>query len=206
MIDSTEKVHFSNSDFLFNTLQIFRKPKMSNISIIGDAFVGKTVISNSFANPENTFLDEYRPTLGTTMLKVKYQGRELCLWDTGGMERYKSLAPVYYRNSNAAIIVYDITNGKSFENLEEWYSRYNDIMKINNPIIIVGNKADLISEAVVSEEEGRKWAKNHNCDFVQVSAKTRENLEDILSILIAKIPLSAEKPNQIGEKTESKCC
>lgn len=181
---------------------------MSNITIIGHYFVGKTAIIRAFTNPDLPFDLKYEPTLGTSMSKIEYQGSTYLLWDTAGQEKYASLAPTYFRNSNAAIIVYDVTSRQSFEAAETWLSRYLDIVKVDNPIIIAANKIDLTEDVQVTAEEGRAFAESHNFSFVEVSAKTGEHLEDIVKILHEKLPPpppKKEKPIEFHQN-DTHCC
>ena len=116
-----------------------------NISMIGDACVGKTTIAGVLLNKK--FSNDYEPTIGGSLVSIPFTDNDtkkcFYIWDTAGMEKYRSLAPVYYRDSLAAIIIYDVNSRVSFEHLEDWINHYRDNNKKNMPIMIIGNKIDL---------------------------------------------------------------
>ena len=95
----------------------------------------------------------------------------LQLWDTAGQERFRSLIPSYIRDSSVAVVVYDITNIKTFENTRKWVDdvrgeRGNDVI-----IVLVGNKTDLNDKREVTTAQGEEEAKKNNLMFIETSAK-----------------------------------
>lgn len=159
-----------------------RNDRQHMISMIGDMHVGKTAISNAFLR--HKFVSDYQPTIGATMVKFTHnQGDrniQFCIIDTAGMEQYKSMAPVFYKQSEAAILVYDVTKKDSFDDLQEWYDRYRE-HKLTEPLIIVGNKIDL-DEREITFSQGERWTEDHNCyAFVETSAKEGINLDTLLA-------------------------
>lgn len=157
-----------------------------NISLIGDSATGKTSIANALCL-ESEFSNEYTPTIGASMLKIPFQDGEKTIWyyfwDTAGMETYRSLAPVYYRDSSLAIIVYDITSKKSFDSVDEWRNLYLSTVGEGFPTVIVGNKIDLEEQREVSTEDGEGKALSMNSKFIETSAKTKKNIPQILEII-----------------------
>jgi small GTP-binding protein len=153
----------------------------ANISVIGEASVGKTTIASAMMKIE--FTTEYKPTVGASMVKIPYEapGKPLiwfCVWDTAGMEKYRSLAPVYYRDSAAALLVYDLANRQSFAKLSDWLKLYRDTCGNANPIVVIGNKLDL--ERVVTSDEALSFTQMMQCEYMEVSAKTGAGIENIL--------------------------
>lgn len=191
-----------------------------NVTFIGDPYVGKTMIVNSFLG--NSFTNKYDMTVGAAMIKIEQKNETgedstcIYVWDTGGEEKFKSLAPVYYQNSNAAVIVYDVTNRSSFEDVSEWYDLYKDkSSNAPNNIIIVGNKIDLRQEGdkyddFVDSENGKALASKLNCDFIETSARTGENINVLLNTLIQYVKSNNTPSNQPVlqnvDKKDSNCC
>jgi small GTP-binding protein len=184
-----------------------------NIALIGEPHVGKSTIASRLVNERVS--DDYCPTIGASMVKVFYQKNGTVtwfyLWDTAGMEKYRSLAPIFYRDSRAAIIVYDVCDRESFNKLDMWRTLYQENVGISNPILIVGNKIDLPVPSV-SADEARLWAEGHQCEFTEVSAKTEKNLESILSKLGEMVERSSLVPSIKDdhalerEKLTGECC
>lgn len=103
----------------------------------------------------------------------------LSIWDTAGQERYHSLGPIYYRNANGAILVFDITDASSFERVKKWVKELRKMVGGRNKIclIIVGNKADLSRQRSVDAEEAASYAKSVHAAYLEASAKTGSGVE-----------------------------
>ena len=101
------------------------------------------------------------------------------IWDTAGQERYHSLAPMYYRGAQAAIVVYDITNQESFAKAKSWVKELQRQANANIVIALAGNKADLANKRVVEFEEAQAYADENSLLFMETSAKTAMNVNDI---------------------------
>ena len=125
--------------------------------LIGDVAVGKTSIINSFLGQK--FSDEYEPSIGVDFfsktIKYKEKNIKLQIWDSAGQEKFKSLIPNYIRGASLVILVYDISNKKSFDNLNSWIEFINNYENTN--IVICGNKIDLKNKREVSLEQGKKF-------------------------------------------------
>ena len=148
---------------------------------LGDQNVGKSSILNRFLS--DTFVEEYQATIGLDFqsknVQIDNQDVHLLLYDTAGQEKFRSLIPMYTRDANIILLVYDITNKESFENLYAWLKDLTNI-NINEVIIcIVGNKIDLNEKREVSNEEGQKYAQEHDFIFQEVSAKTGEGFSEL---------------------------
>ena len=161
------------------------------IIIIGDSGVGKTNFMFRFA--DNTFNSLHVSTVGldykskiiilpSSKKKVKIQ-----IWDTAGQERYMALNKSSFQKVQGIIIMYDLTDRKSFENIDKWLN----IVSQNFPgksIILVANKLDLSDEKrIVTEEEGQKLAEENNVKFFEGSGQTGENVEEIFTELAEMI-------------------
>jgi small GTP-binding protein len=182
-----------------------------NISLIGDARVGKTTLVKAMFHEQ--IPPGYSPTCGCCMVKVGYDhfGTTIWfyMWDTAGEERYKSLAPIFYRGSDAAIIVYDVTMPGTFRDVGCWRDLYFSTVPGANPVVVIGNKIDLADQIAVTEEEGRSWANDNGCQFLQMSALRGTNVPDLLDMLARIIPDREGQPagrTITQERRSRKCC
>ena len=124
---------------------------------IGDSSVGKTSIINSRKNEFNPAEPNTVGTLYDSFTDKRDKNDiEVQIWDTAGQEQYRSLGPIYYRSSAGAIVVFDITNKKSFDDLEEWISVFKREAGERTIVVVVGNKTDLESDRVVSKEDAEE--------------------------------------------------
>ncbi len=161
------------------------------VVIIGDAAVGKTSLLRKFV--EGKFQFTYLPTLGVdiTTKSVVVDGKEcnlLCV-DTAGQEYFGRIRPGYYRGANGAIVVYDITNQKSFENIPFWIDELHKEVKEDIPLVLIGNKRDLEDMRTVPTEKGNEYATEHNMLFWELSAKVdnKETVEKVFHDLTFKM-------------------
>jgi len=158
------------------------------IICIGDISVGKTSIINVLTG--HKFTNEYEASIGVDFFSktIKYKGKiiKLQIWDSAGQEKFRSLIPNYIKGSSLVFIVYDISNRKTFQNLQLWIDFVNNIENTN--IVIIGNKIDLTDKREVSTEEGQKFCDENNFDFFEVSAKEDNNLNNMLFNSIASLP------------------
>ena len=157
--------------------------------LVGDKSVGKTSIINQFI--EKQFINEYIPTIGSDKIKkeIEIEGKKLNLeiWDTVGQEQYSAVNKIFIKNAQIALIVYDITNRKSFENLNNWYNLIFEINKDSNVIVgVTANKTDLYENQVVDSEEGKNFADEKKISFFETSAKDYESIENVF-IQLSKI-------------------
>ena len=107
------------------------------------------------------------------------------IWDLSGQERYRSIATAHIRRSKGALLIYDITNHASFDNLEGWIEN----IRLNSQnedvqIILIGNKSDLKNEQVVKTEEAILFAEKHNITFIEVSALNSSNIKTAFAKLV----------------------
>ena len=184
--------------------------------LIGNAFVGKTLIVQKFI--DNTFSKSTMSTIGVDLQskiidingkKVKY-----LIWDTAGEDRMKTMTYSYYRGCHVILIVYDVTNQKSFENVTTWVECVDKFAKSNVLRILVGNKTDLEDQRVISKEDGKKLADENGLKFYEISAKAVTGLcemfEDIAKEYVQMYQQKSIKNFQLKKATETKakkkCC
>ncbi|KAG5513487.1 hypothetical protein PMAC_000919 [Pneumocystis sp. 'macacae'] len=120
--------------------------------------------------------------------------------DTAGQERYRSLAPMYYRNADCAIVVYDITQLESLDKAKSWVKELHRQACGNIVIALAGNKADLASRRAVETEDAQAYAEEAGLIFFETSAKSAQNVNDLFQAIAKKLPLNrlAYKPHSSG--------
>ena len=159
------------------------------IILIGDSSVGKTNIFTKYLNDE--FDPDSKATVGvefgTKNLKINNKLIKVQIWDTAGQERYRSITSAYYKGAKGSLLVYDITNKLTFDNLDKWISELKNNGDSDISMILVGNKTDLESNRVVSLEEGKNKAKFNKMAFIETSALNGNNIEKAFNELITDI-------------------
>ncbi|MFX1466942.1 MAG: Rab family GTPase [Promethearchaeota archaeon] len=161
---------------------------------IGDIAVGKTSIAMRYVH--NKFDPKYKATIGVTyaLKKLVINDKKITLgiWDTGGQEMFDYIRPHYFVGADGGLIVYDITVKTSFDNLDRWFNDlYTNCGEI--PVILIGNKIDLIDKRNVFKEEGEQYAIQKGVPFHETSAKTGDYVIDAMDEL-AKLILTDTKP------------
>ena len=174
------------------------------VTLLGNSGVGKSCIIYRFIN--NDFKEDIMTTRGADYsqksITIKNQTINLDLWDTAGQENYRSLGRHFYKDSLIVILVYDITNKESFEDLKTIW--FNDLKRYGEKytvLAVVGNKCDLFEDEKVTEEEGRKFAEEKNAEFMLVSAKAGDGVNNLFTTLVNKY-LDPSFQEQIGEDTQ----
>ena len=163
--------------------------------LLGEAAVGKSSIVLRFVS--NDFSENKEPTIGAAFLtqRVKIDNHivKFEIWDTAGQERFASLAPMYYRNAQAALVVYDVTKPQSFIKARHWVKELQEQASKNIIIALIGNKIDLLDddpdERKVAKEEAEKLAEEENLLFFETSAKTAININEVFLKIGESIPL-----------------
>ena len=176
------------------------KREHHKVALLGSSGVGKSSIALRFVR--NIFLENNEATIGAAFLTmpITRNDREISLdiWDTAGQERYNSLAPMYYRGSSAAIIVYDITSIETFNQAKRWVREIQDSLS-NCFIILVGNKIDLESCREVQNIAAKEYAETYGIRLLESSAKSHKNIQMIFNIVADHLP----KPAQYNSPTTS---
>lgn len=160
------------------------------VVIIGDVAVGKSSLVTRLSS--NHFKDGYEPSIGVDFanksIKFKDKLVKMQIWDTAGQEKFKSLIPSYLRGSNIVIIMFDMTNKQSFNNISKWISFLKDV-STSSTIVIVGNKSDLLDKITVSKEEIEHFEQSFNYKVHVVSVKTNDNISKMFYNAISDLPI-----------------
>ena len=183
--------------------------------VVGSSGVGKTALTNRLT--QNKFVKNMQATIGIeyaeTELDIDGQTVRLNVWDTAGQERFKSIAQKYFRSAICVLLVFDISNKQSFDDIEKWKK---DVINLCDPfasIIIVGNKSDLAIDRVVSSAEAQQYADNNKLSYIETSALSGTNVREAF-IRSAKealskasnLTMSAGQPELKPPQKESKGC
>ena len=182
------------------------KQEILKLVLIGESGVGKTSIITQFVDEK--FVSDKQSTIGGTFnskLVKCGNGKNLKLeiWDTAGQERYRSVTKLFYKDANAAILVYDITNKNSFDQLQKyWAEQVKESSPKNIIIAIAANKCDLFDKEVVDEKTAREFAKNIGAIFSLTSAKSTAGINDLF-IQISKKYSGANSATIVEEKEEN---
>ncbi|CAG7922501.1 unnamed protein product [Penicillium olsonii] len=164
--------------------------------------VGKTSLITRFMY--DSFDNTYQATIGIDFLsKTMYledRTVRLQLWDTAGQERFRSLIPSYIRDSSVAVVVYDISNAKSFQNTRKWIDDVRGERGSDVIIVLVGNKTDLNDKREVTTAQGEEEAKKNGLMFIETSAKVGHNVKQLFRRIAQALPGMEGEAKQ-GEST-----
>ncbi|CAK8565598.1 unnamed protein product [Lathyrus sativus] len=157
--------------------------------IIGDTGVEKSYLQLQFT--DNRFQPVHDVTIGVEfgvrMINIDKKPIKLQIGDTAGQELFRSITRSYYRGAACALLVYDITRRETFDHLAFWLEDVRRHANSSMTIMLIGNKCDLIKKRVISIEEGEKFAKENGLMFMEVSAKSAENVEEAFVKTAGKI-------------------
>ena len=163
--------------------------------IVGDSAVGKSNLLLRFT--QGSFNSAYQLTIGVEFgsgrIIVKNEIFRVQIWDTAGQENFRSITRSYYKNSACALLVYDISKKESFESIQSWIEDCKNSAPETVLMVLVGNKSDLTDERKVSEEEGREFAEKNGLLFFETSAKTGENVKEVIQVSTAEIAKRIKK-------------
>ncbi|MFX1339058.1 MAG: GTP-binding protein, partial [Promethearchaeota archaeon] len=171
--------------------------------VVGDGGVGKTALTIRFS--KGFFTEDYKMTIGvdfhvkTISIDTEEEGPikvKLQIWDTGGQERFSSIRPMYYRGSLGGLLIFDLTSYESFEHLPQWIEEVRANIKTEIPLLLVGNKSDLINERALSNEEISSFTQRFNLYYMETSAKTGDGVGDCFYIL-ACLMVGSGIPDQL---------
>lgn len=156
----------------------------AKVILLGDSGVGKSSLARRYAH--DSFSESHDVTIGSAYMQqtVTLEDQtevKLHIWDTGGSERFRTMVSLYYRDTQAAIICFDVAEEQTFRSTQYWV----DEMKKNNntdefAMVLTGNKCDISpKDRRVSHAQAAEYAKGHGMEYLETSAKTGQGVQDL---------------------------
>ncbi|XP_014206124.1 ras-related protein Rab-37-like isoform X2 [Copidosoma floridanum] len=166
------------------------------VMLLGDSGVGKTCILTKFRDGQ--FLSgNHITTVGidfrNKIITVDDSQVKLQIWDTAGQERFRSVTHAYYRDANALLLLYDVTNKQSFDNIRAWLGEIREYAQDDVVIMLLGNKCDCSSDRIVKKEDGQRLANEYKVPFMETSAKTGLNVDLAFHAVARELKARAKK-------------
>ena len=157
------------------------EPPLYKILLLGDSTVGKTCFL--FLYLDYSFLDLHMATIGLdyrlkTLILEEQKIVKIQLWDTAGQDKFRAITRNYYKGASGIILIFDVTNIKSYENIKKWINEIKEEISEKVSIVLIGNKIDNVQERKISKEQGEKLANEIGIKFFETSAKTGEGINE----------------------------
>eukprot|EP00921_Rhytidocystis_pertsovi_P005019 GHVQ01008687.1.p1 GENE.GHVQ01008687.1~~GHVQ01008687.1.p1 ORF type:complete len:211 (-),score=22.05 GHVQ01008687.1:150-782(-) len=181
-----------------------RKRALLKVIILGDSGVGKTSLMNQYVNKK--FTNQYKATIGADFLTkdviIDDKQVTLQIWDTAGQERFQSLGVAFYRGADCCVLVFDLTNPKSFESLDSWRDEFlvqaSPRDAENFPFVSIGNKLDESTKRKVNGSRAAAWCKSkNNIPYFETSAKNAVNVDQAFEEIARKALKQEHTEDQI---------
>jgi len=192
-------------------------PKLLKLLMLGNSTVGKTSLMHQFK--EGSFQQQMASTIGVDYLfkteVINGTPVKIQIWDTAGQERFKAITQRYYRMAAGIVLVYDVCDRNTFDQVETWMKGIEEHGQEGVQTVLVANKIDLVNDRVVTEDEGRLLASSHGMMHYQCSAKTGVGVsEAFMGLAEAALNISkgkdgsdpAVKVQGGGEPKKKGCC
>ncbi|KAK7205589.1 ras family-domain-containing protein [Myxozyma melibiosi] len=157
--------------------------------LIGDSGVGKSCLLLRFS--EDSFTPSFITTIGIDfkIRTIDLDGKriKMQIWDTAGQERFRTITTAYYRGAMGILLVYDVTDEKSFNNIRNWFANVEQHASEGVNKLLIGNKCDWEEKRAVSTEQGKALANELGIPFIEASAKANINVEEAFVSLARQI-------------------
>ena len=148
--------------------------------VLAHVGVGKSCLLLRFS--DDSFTPSFITTIGIDfkIRTIELEGKriKLQIWDTAGQERFRTITTAYYRGAMGILLVYDVTDERSFNNIRNWIKNIEQHASEGVNKILIGNKCDILEKKVISEEQGKELAAEHGIKFMQTSAKSNIGVEE----------------------------
>ncbi|CAD8214808.1 unnamed protein product [Paramecium octaurelia] len=182
------------------------------VVLAGDSKVGKT--SFFLRATKNITPQQPKSTIGveyaSKQIVYKEQLVTLKIWDTAGSEKYKSVTSNHFRQSQGALVFFDLTDLYTYENIQNWLKDIQNYADDSVTIIIVGNKLDLVNEAqnlrCIPQEKVQQMCKDSNLLYVEISTKTGEGINELIELLVKNMQSRKIENEPQQERPRQNCC
>lgn len=182
------------------------------ILLLGDSGVGKTSFLLQYT--ESQFNNVFISTIGVEykMKVFNYRNKlvKFQIWDTAGQERFKAITRNYLRGSHGILLMYDITNDTTFDNIKQWLKQIYKAVEENVCVIVVGNKVDLEDERLVKSSDAESFCETKGYKYYECSAKTAHNVKeafnDLSNQVCNKFFGRIRSKSQINKSKKKNCC
>ena len=189
------------------------------VLLLGDTTVGKTCFLMKYT--DKTFQDVHISTIGLdyrlkSMVLKNGKNIKLQIWDTAGQDRFRAITKNYYKGANGIILIYDVTNPKTYDNVKNWVTQIREEASPNVVVYLCGNKIDMKEERKVKEEDGKIMAEEFGFPFNETSAREGININETFEDLVERIDsvyskldinIKKKKKNKLYKgKAKSSCC
>ena len=189
------------------------------VLLLGDTTVGKTCFLMKYT--DKTFQDVHISTIGLdyrlkSMVLKNGKNIKLQIWDTAGQDRFRAITKNYYKGANGIILIYDVTNPKTYDNVKNWVTQIREEASPNVVVYLCGNKIDMKEERKVKEEDGKIIAEEFGFPFNETSAREGININETFEDLVERIDsvyskldinINKTKKNKLYKgKAKSSCC
>ena len=166
------------------------EPPLYKILLLGDSTVGKTCFLLRYV--DDSFLDLHMATIGLdyrlkTLILEEQKIVKIQLCDTAGQDKFRAITRNYYKGASGIILIFDVTNIKSYENIKKWINEIKEEISEKVSIVLIGNKIDNVQERKISKDQGEKLANEIGVKFFETSAKTGEGINESVFFLVKKI-------------------
>jgi len=167
--------------------------------VLGESGVGKSNLVLRYT--DDSFSDLYISTIGVDFKfkQIRLDGKnvKLQIWDTAGQERFRTITQSYYRRAHGVVVVYDVTDAKTFQHVQDWLEDIKKYAPEHIPILLVGNKVDMQSERAIDFYEAQEFAKKLGLSYKETSARTGQGVADAFAAITTQII------NQIQKKSDN---
>ena len=185
--------------------------------LIGDAYVGKSCFLNMFS--DGAVVDDYIATIGvdfaSKVILIDNLDVKIQIWDTSGQKRFSTIVSSYFRGAAGIIIMFDITDKKTFDDCHDWLGQVKSRCGDDVQLLLVGNKLDLETERQVELNDAEDFAAKENLEYLEISARDRSDVEGAVIDLARMVRISkASSTNKsdtetalpVSDKEKAQCC